>query len=301
MLMDEFFALTDAVPKRRVHFNEFMSETHERVHVVRQKLAGDPIAPVAAMIAHDVRLLCLDEFQVEDIADAMILSRLFGQLFAAGIVLVATSNVPPDELYQGGLNRSLFLPFISVLERHVDVMHLQTAVDYRLGKLAGTPVYVQPLGPAATARLDRLWRALTGTERGAPAALSAKGRQIAVPQAARGAARFSFADLCERPLGAGDYQKIARAFHTIFVDGIPVIAAERRDVARRLILLIDTLYDHRVKLVVSAAAEPAQLYSATSGEESFAFKRTVSRLVEMRSEAYLGAAHGLAAPAGAES
>ena len=298
MLMDEFFSLTSAIPKRRVHFNEFMTETHERVHVIRRRIGGDPIGPVAAVIAHEVRLICLDEFQVEDIADAMILSRLFERLFAAGLVLVATSNVPPDALYRDGLNRSLFLPFIALLKRHADVVHLQAATDYRLGKLAGTPVYVTPLGSAATVTLDRLWRALTATERGEPAALSYKGRRIAVPQTARGTARFSFADLCEQPLGAGDYQSIARSFHTLIVDGIPVIAAERRDVARRLILLIDTLYDHRVKLIASAAAEPAALYAATSGAESVAFQRTVSRLIEMRSEAYLGAAHGTAPPTG---
>ncbi len=297
MLMDEFFALTDAVPKRRVHFNQFMGEVHDRIHVIRRTLDGDPIAPVAAMIAHEVRLICLDEFQVEDIADAMILSRLFERLFAAGIVLVATSNVPPDELYRGGLNRSLFVPFIAVLKHHADIVHLEAATDYRLGKLAGTPVYVTPLGSAASAALDRLWQALTGTERGEPAALSYKGRRIVVPEAARGVARFAFADLCEQPLGAGDYQRIALSFHTLVVDGIPVIGGERRDVARRLILLIDTLYDHRVKLIASAAAEPAALYAATSGEESFAFRRTVSRLIEMRSAAYLGAAHGLVAPA----
>ena len=298
MLMDEFFAATAAIPKRRVHFNEFMTETHERVHVIRRRIGGDPIGPVAAVIAHEVRLICLDEFQVEDIADAMILSRLFERLFAAGIVLVATSNVAPEALYRDGLNRSLFLPFIALLKHHVDVVHLEAATDYRLGKLAGTPVYVTPLDSAAAATLDRLWRALTGTERGVAVELAYKGRHIAVPEAARGTARFTFADLCERPLGAGDYQKIARSFHTLVVDGIPVIARQRRDVARRLILLIDTLYDHRVKLIASAAAEPAALYTATSGEESFAFKRTVSRLVEMRSGAYLGAAHGMAAPAG---
>ncbi len=298
MLMDEFFALSAAVPKRRVHFNEFMTETHERVHVIRRRIGGDPIGPVAAVIAHEVRLLCLDEFQVEDIADAMILSRLFERLFAAGLVLVATSNVAPEALYRDGLNRSLFLPFIALLRQHADVVHLEAATDYRLGKLAGTPVYVTPLEEAATRALDRLWHALTGTQRGQPTTLAYKGRRIVVPQAARGVARFSFAELCEEPLGAGDYQKIARSFHTLVMDGIPVIAPERRDVARRLILLVDTLYDHRVKLLASAAAEPAALYAATSGEESFAFRRTVSRLIEMRSAAYLGAAHGMAVPAG---
>ena len=294
MLMDEFFALSEVVPKRRVHFNEFMTEVQDRVHVVRQKLDGDPIVPVAAAIAHEVRLMCLDEFQVEDIADAMILSRLFEHLFAAGLVLVATSNVPPDELYRDGLNRGLFLPFIALLKRHADIVRLATATDYRLDKLAGTPVYVAPLGAAATAALDRLWRALTGTERGEPAMLSYKGRQVVVPEAARGVARFAFADLCERPLGAADYQRIARTFHTLVVDDIPVIADQRRDVARRLILLVDTLYDHRVKLIASAAGEPDALYTATRGEESFAFRRTASRLVEMRSKAYLGAAHTVA-------
>jgi cell division protein ZapE len=292
MLMDEFFALTDAVPKRRVHFNEFMTEVHERVHIIRRKISGDPLTPVAAMIAEDVRLLCLDEFQVEDIADATILSRLFEKLFAGGIVLVATSNVPPDELYLNGLNRSLFVPFIGVLKHHVEVVRLAAATDYRLGKLAGTPVYVTPLGAAATAALDALWRSLTGTERGARVALAYKGREIVVPEAARGVARFPFAALCEEPLGAADYQQIARTYHTLVVDDIPVVADGRRDVARRLILLVDTLYDHRVKLIASAAAEPAALYTATHGEESFAFKRTVSRLIEMRSEVYLGAAHG---------
>ncbi len=297
MLMDEFFALTDAVPKRRVHFNEFMNEVHERVHVVRRRLDGDPIVPIAAIIAHEVRLICLDEFQVEDIADAMIVSRLFERLFSAGTVLVATSNVAPDELYLDGLNRSLFVPFIGLLKRHADVVHLDAAADYRLGTLAGAPVYVTPLGGAATAALDRLWQALTGSKRGEPTALSTKGRRIAVPQAARGVARFSFADLCERPLGAGDYLRIAQSFHTLFIDGVPVIAEERQDVARRLILLVDTLYDCRIKLIVSAAAEPAALYVATSGEESFAFRRTVSRLVEMRSEAYLNAGRTVAAMA----
>ena len=295
MLMDEFFALTAAIPKRRVHFNEFMTETHERVHAVRQKLDGDPIAPVAAAIAHEVRLLCLDEFQVEDIADAMILSRLFERLFAAGLVWSRPPTCRPRSSIATASTATCSCRSSGSCSRHADVVRLDAATDYRLGKLAGTPVYVTPLGPEARQALDRLWRSLTGTDRGRPAAIAYKGRRIAVPQAARGAARFSFADLCEQPLGAGDYQKIARTYDTLFVDDIPVVADDRRDVARRLILLIDTLYDHRVKLIASAAVEPEALYAARSGEESFAFRRTVSRLVEMRSEAYLGAAHLAAA------
>jgi cell division protein ZapE len=295
MLMDEFFAVAAVEARRRVHFNEFMGEVHERVHALRQaEKAGDPIAPVAADIARETRLLCLDEFQVTDIADAMILARLFGGLFAEGLVLVATSNVAPQDLYRDGLNRGLFLPFIPLLEKHVDVMRLDAATDYRLGKLSGIPVYVTPPGPAATAALDRLWQSLTGAPRGERLVLRNKGRDIVVPQALRGVARFTFSDLCEAPLGAGDYEKIARACHTVIVDNIPVIDDDRRDVARRLILLIDTLYDHRVKLIASAAAEPGGLYRAAYGEEAHAFRRTVSRLMEMRSAAYLGEAHGAA-------
>ncbi len=306
MLMDEFFAVAAAAPKRRVHFNEFMGDIQDRLHLARTRAGGkaaasDPVAIVAAEVARETRLLCLDEFMVTDIADAMILSRLFAELFARGVVLVATSNSAPEELYKDGLNRGLFLPFVDVLRQHVDVVRLDAAGDYRLGKLAGTPVYVTPLGAAARAALDGLWRTLTGAASGEPLSLPHKGRAIRVPQALRGAARFSFADLCEAPLGAGDYQKIARAFHTILVDDVPVLADARRDTTRRLILLVDTLYDHRVKLIVSAAAEPAALYTATRGAEAIAFRRTVSRLIEMRSAAYLGAAHGLTAPAESET
>ena len=295
MLMDAFFAVAPVERKRRTHFHEFMADVHDRIHHAR--LAGrdgkgtaDPIAPVAAAIASETRLLCLDEFAVEDIADAMILSRLFAALFAHGLVLVATSNATPEDLYRDGLNRGLFLPFIAVLREHVDVAALDARTDYRLEKLGGAPVYVTPLGAAARGALDRTWRGLTGTEHGGAETLTVKGRAVRVPEAARGAARFAFADLCEAPLGTGDYAAVARAFHTVFLDDIPVIEPARRDVARRFINLVDVLYDHGVKLVASAAAEPEALYRAASGQEAFAFRRTASRLTEMRSEAYLAAA-----------
>lgn len=295
MLMDAFFAVAPPERKRRTHFHAFMADVHDRIHAAREasrnggKGSADPIVPVAAAIAEETRLLCLDEFAVEDIADAMILSRLFEALFAKGLVLVATSNAAPEQLYRDGLNRGLFVPFIDVLREHVDVVELGARTDYRLEKLGGAPVYVTPLGPAARTAIDGIWRSLTGTERGTAETLTVKGRAVPVPQAARGVARFGFAALCEAPLGPSDYAAIARAFHTIIVDDIPVIDAGRRDVARRFINLVDVLYDHGVKLVASAAAEPDALYRAMSGEEAFAFRRTASRLTEMRSAAYLAA------------
>ena len=295
MLMDTFFAVAREPAKRRVHFNAFMGEVQDRLHAARERDIGDPIAPVAIAIAQETRLLCIDEFSVTDIADAMILSRLFSALFESGLVLVATSNSAPEDLYKDGLNRGLFLPFVAVLRKHVDVFSLNIDTDYRLAKLAGAPVYVTPLGPNSRNALDTIWRRLTGMQRGQPTALRTHGRDIRVPQAEDGVARFTFADLCEAPLAANDYLQIARVFHTLIVDDIQIIADDRRDVARRLMLLIDTLYDHRVNLIVSAAAEPAALYVATDGEEALAFKRTVSRLIEMRSASYLGAAHGAAA------
>ena len=296
MLMDAFFAAAVVRRKRRMHFHEFMAEVHDRIHLFREALrnggkgSADPIVAVAADIAEATRLLCLDEFAVEDVADAMILSRLFEALFARGLVLVATSNAAPDDLYRDGLNRGLFLPFIAVLRRYVDVVELAARTDYRLEKLGRAPVYVTPLGSQATEALDRVWRGLTGIERGKPASVQIKGRKVAVPQGARGVARFAFADLCEAPLGASDYAAVARDFQTVIVDDIPVIADGRRDVARRFINLIDVFYNRGVKLVASAAAEPEALYIAPNGEEAFAFRRTVSRLTEMRSEAYLAAA-----------
>ena len=300
MLMDLFVAAAVPKAKRRIHFNEFMGEVHDRLHIARGQSGDDPVAAVASAISGETRLLCLDEVAVTDIADAMILSRLFSALFADGMVLVATSNSAPEDLYRNGLNRGLFLPFIDQLRRHCEIVSLGGDTDYRLAKLAGTPVYLTLADAVARAALDRIWRSLTGTDSGVPAALRTRGREIRIPEASDGVARFGFDDLCRVPLAAHDYLQIARAYHTVLVDGIPVIAAGERDVARRLILLIDTLYDHRVNLVASAAAEPDGLYPDGTGELAFAFRRTVSRLMEMRSEGYLSAAHGLIAGASAE-
>jgi len=242
---------------------------------------------VADQIAGETRLLCLDEFMVTDIADAMILSRLFGRLFERGLVLVATSNTAPDDLYRNGLNRDLFLPFVAVLKRHAEIVELRARTDYRLENLDGAPVYVSSLRSDGHATIDRIWRRLTGVAQGRPTVIDAIGREIAVPEAFDGVARFHFADLGEAPLGAADFLRIARAFHTVIIEGIPVIAPERRDVARRFINLVDAFYDEGVKLIVSAAAEPGELYAAANGEEALAFRRTTSRLIEMRSEAWL--------------
>jgi cell division protein ZapE len=292
MLMDGFFAVAAPRRKRRAHFHAFMADVHERLHVFRQATgngarAADPIVAVADAIAGETRLLCLDEFMVTDIADAMILSRLFGRLFERGLVLVATSNTPPDQLYRDGLNRDLFVPFIASLRRHTDLAELRAKTDYRLENLAGTPVYVDALRPDARLALDRVWRQLTGVRRGAPAAIDVKGRAIPVPEAYDGVARFDFADLCEAPLGATDFLRIAETYHSVIVDGVPVIARERREVARRFINLVDTFYDCGVRLIISAAAEPGELHPASDADDVLAFQRTASRLIEMRSEAWL--------------
>ncbi|WP_421724887.1 cell division protein ZapE [Bauldia sp.] len=305
MLMDAFFAVTTAKPKRRTHFHAFMQDVHDRIHAFRAAHQGeagaDPITPVAAAIGEETRLLCLDEFAVEDIADAMILARLFTALFEKGLVLVTTSNVAPDDLYAHGLNRPLFLPFVDVLRRHVDVMELDSDQDYRLAKLSEGATYFTPLGATADAALESIWRSLTGGAAGAERDLTVKGRAVIVPRAWHRIARFGFADLCETPLGTGDYAAIAEAFDVVMIDAIPVIAAGRRDVARRFINLIDVFYDAGVRIVVSAAAEPDGLYAATDGAEAAAFRRTASRLIEMRSDAYLAAGRGEALQAASGS
>jgi cell division protein ZapE len=297
MLMDMFFAPTPVVRKRRVHFHEFMLDVHECVHAWRQKrkrgeVDHDPIAPVTATLADQAWLLCFDEFHVTDIADAMILGRLFTQLFARGVVVVATSNVAPGELYQDGLNRGLFLPFIALLDERLDTMRLDARTDYRLEKLVDVPVWLAPADAAADRALDAAWQRLTGGRDGARRDLIIKGRVLSVPKAAMGVARFSFHDLCEQPLGANDYLKLAHEFHTLLLDHIAIMSYARRNEARRFIALIDTLYDNAVKLVASAEAEPAAIYQAREGFEAQEFRRTISRVAEMGSRSYLALPHG---------
>ncbi len=290
MLMDLFFGEAAIAPKQRIHFNAFMTDVHARLHAERAKAeVGDPIPAVARALADEAWLLCFDEFQVTDVADAMILGRLFEQLLAAGTVIVATSNVAPERLYEGGLNRQLFLPFIALIERRLEVLELDGPTDYRLHRLSGHPVYLIPLSPEADAAMDAAWRRLTGCAHGKSARLTVFGRTLLVPEAARGVARFSFAELCEKPLAAADYLEIARRFHTVLIDHIPILAAGQRDPARRFILLIDTLYDQGVKLICSAAASPDLLYP--SGDGADAFRRTASRLAEMQSDDYLRHGH----------
>ena len=285
MLMDLFAQTTTFRPKRRLHFHEFMAEVHELIADARKSVPGDPIPHVAKAIAARNALLCFDELHVTDIADAMILGRLFKGLFEAQVVVVATSNVPPSELYRNGLNRALFLPFIELIGAHMEVEELKAAKDFRLDKLAGKPLYFTPADARARSEMDRMWGELTGGHPGAPAALEVKGRKLRVPQASMGVARFSFAELCDAPLGSIDFLAIAHAFHAVLIDGIPQLSAAPRDVTRRFINLIDTLYDSRVCLVASAGAEPQDLYAA--GPMQQLFERTASRLIEMRSEGYL--------------
>jgi cell division protein ZapE len=298
MLMDLFFAASSVPRKRRVHFHEFMAEVHERVHVLRQRAklgeigADDPIGVAASAIAEETRLLCFDEFHVTDIADAMILGRLFKRLFELGVVVVATSNVPPTELYKDGLNRALFLPFIALIEENMEVRQLDARTDFRLEKLAGVPVWHVPADRAAEAALEQAWQRLTAGHAGEPQDLLVKGHTIRIPRATMGVAWFSFEDLCQQPLAAGDYLKIAREYHTVLLEHVVVMDYERRNEAKRFIILIDTFYDNAVKLIASAEAEPDALYRADEGFEASEFKRTASRLIEMRSEAYLALPHG---------
>jgi cell division protein ZapE len=286
MLMDLFFEATPARTKRRIHFNAFMVETHARIHAERESgRHADPIAPVAKLIAEEALLLCFDEFQVTDVADAMILGRLFEQLFERGTVIVATSNTSPDRLYEGGLNRQLFLPFIATIESKLEILELNGGVDYRRLMMSELNAYLTPLGPETDAAMDRTWRRLTGQAGGSPMTLTVLGRALHVSCASKGVARFTFEALCTQPLAAADYLAIAYEFHTVMIDRIPKMTGTMRDAARRFVVLIDTLYDERVKLICSAEVRAENLYVEGDGAE--AFQRTVSRLIEMQSQEYL--------------
>lgn len=281
MLMDQFFAEAPALPKRRVHFHGFMQE----VHATRAAHKSDDVmAEIADGITAKAKLLCLDEMQVSDIADAMILGRLFDALLVRGVVIVTTSNQPPDGLYKDGLNRQLFLPFVGRLKQALDIVHLGDGVDYRLGRLAADETYVTPLGAAADTSLNKMWDKLADGDVGRSVALPLLGRKLIVPRAAHSCARFAFTDLVEQPLGAPDYLAIAQNFGTVFIDHIRVLKASERNEAKRFVLLIDTLYDAETKLVISAEAAPEAL--CTSGPHKAEFLRTASRLREMQSQSW---------------
>jgi cell division protein ZapE len=298
MLMDMFFAACPVQRKRRAHFHQFMLDVHERLNAYREKLkrgealASDPIHMTADDLAEEAWVLCFDEFHVTDIADAMILGRLFTRMFERGVVVVSTSNVEPAELYKDGLNRALFVPFIALLMERMDVVQLEARTDFRMEKLTGVKVWHVLANEAADRALDDAWRRLTGGRNGHALDLIVKGHHLHVPRAAMGVARFTFHDLCELPLGAIDYLRIAHDFHTVIIDHVPVMNFSTCNEAKRFIALIDTLYDRAVKLIASAAAEPDALYQADEGYEANEFKRTASRLIEMGSTEYLGLPHG---------
>ena len=296
MLMDLAFHSIPYAPKRRVHFHEFMQEVHERLRAERAKEEGDPIPPVAKAIAAEAKLLCFDEMVINNSADAMILSRLFSQLLEAGVTVVTTSNRPPRDLYLNGLNRELFLPFIALIERELKVVPLNGPTDYRLHRLGGMPTWYVPNGPDATKKLAEAFFRLTDypvEDRAKVPTEELKlpgGRTLHVPKSLKGVAVFSFRRLCGEARGAADYLAIARHFHTVIIVGIPLMGPENRNEAARFVTLIDALYEHKVKLLAAADAEPQGLY--VHGDGAFEFERTASRLLEMQSADYLALGHG---------
>jgi cell division protein ZapE len=284
MLMDLFHGGAPVSPKRRVHFHAFMQEVHVGVHIARESNVPDPIRTVAEEIAEGATLLCFDEVQVTDITDAMILGRLFEALFDRGVVVVATSNRPPDDLYKDGLNREQFLPFIALLKERMDVLELASPHDYRMGREAEETRYVRPLGPAADRAMDEAWKAETGGAAGAPVAIDVGRRQICIPRAAGRVGRADFRDLCEKPLGARDYLEVARRFDVLILENVPAMTWAQNNEAKRFVTLIDALYEGGVKLYLSAEAPAEELYA--EGKGAFEFGRTVSRLAEMRSSGW---------------
>lgn len=293
MLMDLFFEHVQVAKKRRVHFHEFMIEVHDAMHAWRQdpnrKSDRDPLPQIAEKIAVGTWLLCFDEFHVTNIADAMILGRLFTALFEQGVVVVATSNFAPDDLYNGGLQRARFLPFIDLLKQRLDCLELASPTDYRLARLKAMKVYHAPLGPTAARMLQQVFADLTAGADIAADEITVKGRAVPVPRTARGVAWFSFEALCAQPLGAEDYIAIARRYHTVILEGVPRLTEVRRNEAKRFMTLIDTLYEYKVKLVMSAETAPHDLYNGPT--HAFEFERTISRLMEMQSNDYLSMDH----------
>jgi cell division protein ZapE len=291
MLMDLFFLDAPVARKRRVHFHEFMLEVHDRLHRRREDLAAkgappeaDTIVPIARAIAHETRLLCFDEFQVTNIADAMILGRLFETLFDEGLTVVATSNRAPDDLYRNGLQRDRFLPFIELVKQRLEIVELGGGKDYRMDRLRDFDMYLTPLGAWATAKLDEAFRAMSDGADGEPRVLRTQGRDVHVPRAAPGVAMADYLDWCAKPMGAADFLCIAEHFHTVIMAEIPKMGPDSRDKAARFVTMIDTFYEKKVKFICSAAAPPAGLYP--EGDGSFEFQRTVSRLMEMQSPEY---------------
>jgi cell division protein ZapE len=297
MLMDLFFETVRIDKKRRTHFHVFMGEVHRLIGEWRagdaaarkarfgQHKGDDPIVPVADLVAEGARLLCFDEFQVTDIADAMILGRLFEALFARGVTLVATSNRAPDGLYKDGINRQLFLPFIDLLKQRLEVVAVAGGHDYRLDRLRAAGTWFSPDDPDNRRSFEALWRDMLGPEEETGATLEVLGRKIMLPHASGGLVRATFASLCSVALGPNDYVALADHFHTVFLEDVPKLAANRREEARRFVILIDELYEAHVRLIVLAEAQPTELYPA--GDGSFEFERTASRLEEMRSADWL--------------
>ncbi len=300
MLMDWFFDSAPIEAKKRVHFHAFMLDIHARINQWRKMDAtargasgnsvrgagDDPIAPVAKAIAREAALLCFDEFHVTDITDAMILSRLFEALWSRGVIVVATSNRAPDGLYKNGLNRALFEPFIALMPEHLIIHEFAGQTDHRLRQLTAAPVYYCPLGAKADTAVEAAWRRLIGGATPRETVLSVQGRELVLSQTAAGTARTSFKRLCSDTLGAADYLRLSHAFQTLILENVPQMGPENRNEAKRFVTLVDALYETRTKLIMSAAVEPSALYNDGTG--AFEFERTASRLVEMRTEAYLG-------------
>ncbi len=296
MLMELFHQHLPLHAKRRIHFHAFMREVHEQLHAMRRAPhtyakddMEDPLATIARLIAKDTWVLCLDELEVRDIGDAMIVGRLFRALTERGVVVVTTTNRPPQDLYKDGLQREKFLPFIDFLVERLEVLHLSALRDYRLGRLRGARLFLTPLTPETGAELERIFRELAGSNTPHPDSLRVKGRDVPVPRAAGCVAWFQFADLCGRALGPTDYMEIASRYHAVVLAGIPRMDADLASEARRFVTLVDVLYDHRVKLIASAEVSPEDLYVGSEGE--FEFHRTVSRLIEMQADDYVGTPH----------